>query len=171
MLDLNDVRVFEKIAVTLTTRLGAMTRHLCAAPTYLERHGSPASLDELPEHYLIDSPGVDGRPRRWTFTKHHEMRELEISPRIYVNEALALYKLVRNGAGIGVISGYLCALAIAARQLVRLLHEWSLPAVEVNVVFQSKRELDPNVREFVRFMKDVTKQGRSWLNEPGRMAR
>jgi DNA-binding transcriptional LysR family regulator len=49
---------------------------------------------------------------------------------------------------------------------VPLLPEWSLPPVEVSMVFASKRELDPNVREFVNFMKEVTAPGRSWLNEP-----
>jgi len=95
-------------------------------------------------------PGVDGRPRRWTFTKDGETRELEITPRTSVTKRWALYKLVRSGAGIGIVSGYLCAPTIAAPRLVRLFPEWSLPSVEVNVVFPSKCELDPNVREFVR---------------------
>jgi len=150
----------------IATRLGAMTRHVCAAPAYLERRGAPESLDELVEHDTIDMPGVDGRPRRWTFRKGGETRELEIMPRISVNEALMIHKLVHNGAGIGIVSGYLCAPTIAARRLVRLFPGWSLPSVEVNVVYASKRELDPNVREFVRFMKEVTAPGRSWLNEP-----
>jgi len=150
----------------IATRLGAMTRHVCAAPSYLERRGAPESLDELAEHDTLDMPSVDGRSRRWSFTKDGETRELEITPRTIVNEALTLYKLVRNGAGIGIISGYLCAPKIATPRLVCLFPEWSLPSVEVNVVFPSKRELDPNVREFVRFMKEVTAPGRTWLNEP-----
>jgi LysR family transcriptional regulator, regulator for bpeEF and oprC len=150
----------------IATRLGAMTRHVCAAPAYLARRGIPRSLDELAEHDTVDMPGVDGRPRRWTFTNDRQTRELEITPRTSVNEALTLYKLVRRGAGIGIVSGYLCEPTIAARQLVRLFPEWSLPSVEVSVVFPSKRELDPNVREFVRFMKEVAAPGRSWLKEP-----
>jgi LysR family transcriptional regulator, regulator for bpeEF and oprC len=150
----------------ISVRLGAMTRHLCAAPAYLERRGTPASLDELAEHDTVDMPGVDGRPRAWTFSRDDETREVEVVPRVRVNEALALHKLVCNGAGIGVISGYMCAPAFASQKLVRLLPEWSLPSIEVNIVFPSKRELDPNVREFVRFMKEVTTPGRSWLAEP-----
>jgi DNA-binding transcriptional LysR family regulator len=155
----------------ISARLGSMTRHLCAAPSYLERRGTPASLDELVEHDTIDTPGLDGRPRPWTFTKDGETRELEIVPRVSVNEALTLHKLVLNGAGIGIISGYLCAPATASRQLVRLFPEWKLPSIEVNVVFPSKRELDPNVRAFVSFMKEVTTPGHSWLNEPEWLSR
>lgn len=155
----------------IATRLGTMTRHVCAAPAYLERRGTPQTLDELAEHDTIDMPGVDGRPRRWTFTKDRKTRELEIIPRTSVNEALTVYKLVRNGAGIGIVSGYLCAPTIAARKLVRLFPEWELPSVEISVVFPSKRELDPNVREFVRFMKEVAAPGRSWLKAPEWSAR
>jgi DNA-binding transcriptional LysR family regulator len=149
----------------ISVRLGSMTRHLCVAPSYLQRRGTPATLDELPEHDTIDMPGVDGRPRCWSFTKEGESRQLEITPRVLVNEALTLHKLVLNGAGIGIISGYLCAPAFAARRLVRLFPDWSLPSVDVSIVFPSKRELDPNVREFVNFMKEVTAPGRSWLDE------
>jgi len=151
----------------ISARLGSMTRHLCVAPSYLERCGTPGTLDELLEHDTIDSPGADGRPRCWIFTKDGETRQLEIEPRVSVNEALTLHKLVLNGAGIGIISGYLCAPAFASRRLVRLFPEWSLPSVDVSIVFPSKRELDPNVREFVKFMKEVTTPGRSWLNELG----
>jgi hypothetical protein len=31
-------------------------------------------------------------------------------------------------------------------------------------------ELDPNVREFVNFMKEITTPGRSWLNELGELS-
>jgi LysR family transcriptional regulator, regulator for bpeEF and oprC len=150
----------------VSARLGSMTRHLCVAPSYIKRRGKPESLDDLVEHDTIEAPDVDGRPRCWTFTKDGETRELVIVPRVSVNEALTIRKLVLNGTGIGVISGYLCAPEFAARRLVPLFGEWSLPPVEVSIVFASKRELDPNVREFVNFMKEVTTPGRSWLNEP-----
>ena len=150
----------------VSARLGSMTRHLCVAPSYIERRGKPESLDDLVEHDIIEAPDVDGRPRCWTFTKDGETRELVIVPRVSVNEALTIRKLVLNGTGIGVISGYLCAPEFAARRLVPLFPEWSLPPVEVSIVFASKRELDPNVREFVNIKKEFTTPGRSWLDEP-----
>jgi LysR family transcriptional regulator, regulator for bpeEF and oprC len=155
----------------IAVRLGAMTRHLCAAPSYLERRGTPATLDEISEHDIVDMPGSDGRARRWSFSNSGETREIEIAPRVSVNEVLALNKLILNAAGLGIMSGYLCAPALADRQLVRLLPDWSLPSVEVNLVFPSKRELDPNVREFVGYMKEITSPGRSWLDEPSWLAR
>lgn len=138
----------------VSARLRTMTRHLCVAPSYLERRGTPGSFEELAEHDTVEMPTAFGKPRSWTFTKNGETRIVEIPPRICVNEALALHRLVTHGAGIGIISGYICQPAFASGQLVPLFPDWSLPAVDVNIVFASKRELSPNVRAFVDFMKE-----------------
>lgn len=151
----------------VATRLGAMQRYLCAAPTYLKRRGSPRTLDDLRDHDVLEMPGVDGRPRAWTFTdKAGEAVRIEMQPRLSVNEAVTIYRLVVNGAGLGVLSGYLCAPGIEAGHLVRLLPEWTLPAVEVSAVFPSNRELSPIVRAFVVFLKDASKPGQSWQDDP-----
>ena len=138
----------------VSARLRTMPRHLCASPSYLERRGTPSSLDELGEHDTIEMPGAYGRPRSWTFAKDGQTKTFEFPARVCVNEALAIHRLVMNGAGIGVISGYLCQPAFASGQLVPLFPEWSMPSLDVNIVFASKRELSPNVRAFVDFMKE-----------------
>jgi LysR family transcriptional regulator, regulator for bpeEF and oprC len=138
----------------VSARLRTMTRHLCASPSYLDRRGTPESLDELGEHDTIEMPGAYGRPRGWTFTKDGQTKTFEVPARVCVNEALAIHRLVMNGAGIGVISGYLSQPAFASGQLVPLFPEWSMPSLDVNIVFASKRELSPNVRAFVDFMKE-----------------
>ena len=138
----------------VSARLLTMTRHLCVAPSYLERRGRPESLEELVDHDTIEMPNALGRPRTWTFTKDGETKSLELPTRICVNEALAVHRLVTNGAGIGIISGYICRPAFADGQLVPLFPDWSIPPVDVNIVFASKRELSPNVRAFVDFMRE-----------------
>jgi DNA-binding transcriptional LysR family regulator len=138
----------------VATRIRTVTRHLCVSPSYLERRGTLESLDELVEHDIVDMPGAYGRPRCWTFTKDGETKKLEIPARVSVNEESAIKKLVVNGAGIGVLSAHCCRPALASGQLVPLFPEWSIPALDVNLVFASKRELSPNVRAFVDFMKE-----------------
>jgi LysR family transcriptional regulator, regulator for bpeEF and oprC len=54
--------------------------------------------------------------------------------------------------------------------LVRILPEWSPPPVEVSVVFPTKRELSPNVRAFVDFMKEVTSPSVFWQQDPAAAA-
>lgn len=147
-------------------RLGTIQRYLCAAPAYLKRRGSPSTLDELREHDILEMPGVDGRPRPWIFSNSAgEAVRIEVQPRLSVNDALTICRLAVNGAGLGVLSGYMCAESLSAGGLVRLLPEWTLPDVEVSVVFPSHRELSPTVRAFVDFLKEASLSGRSWQDD------
>lgn len=138
----------------VATRIRTVTRHLCVSPSYLERRGTPGSLDDLVEHDTVEMPGAYGRPRCWTFTKDGETKKLEIPTRVSVNEESAIKKLLVNGAGIGVLSANCCRPALASGELVPLFPEWSIPPLDVNIVFASNRGLSPNVRAFVDFMKE-----------------
>lgn len=150
----------------VAVKLGEIRRYLCAAPSYLERRGRPSSIDQIADYDTIDMPGPDGRARPWTFFRGGETVRIEIKPRLSVNEALTIHRLVANGAGLGLLSGYICAPQIAAGQLVDVFPDWSPPAVEVNLVFPSRRELSPVVRAFVDYMKDVSRPGTLWMKDP-----
>ena len=138
----------------VATRLRSVKRYLCASPSYIDRRGMPDSLDDLAELDTIDMPGAYGRPRCWTFTKAGETKRFEIPTRVSVNDEASIKSLLVDGAGIGVVSAYCAGPALASGQLVRLFPEWSIPPVDVNIVFASKRGLSPNVRAFVDFMKE-----------------
>ena len=150
----------------VAVKLGEMHRYLCAAPAYLERRGSPKSLEEIPRHDTIDMPAPDGRARPWIFSRGSETIRLETKPRLSVNEALTIHRLVSNAAGMGLLSGYICAPEILSGRLVHLFPEWSPSRVEVSLVFPSRRELSPAVRAFVDFMKEVSRPGLLWMKDP-----
>lgn len=150
----------------VAVKLGEMRRYLCAAPAYLERCGSPKTIEDVAHHDTIDMPAPDGRARPWSFTSGTRTIRLETKPRISVNEALTIHRLVINGAGLGNLTGYICAPEIAAGRLVHLFPDWAPPPVEVSLVFPSRRELSPVVRTFVDYMKEVSRPGLLWMNDP-----
>ena len=148
----------------VAVRLGEMKRVLCAAPTYLLQRGTPQGVAELATHDVIEMPQLDGRPRVWGFTRDGQTAKVCVQPRVCVNDALTINRLVIDGTGIGIMSCYLCAPEIAAGRLVQLLPDWTAPSVGVAMVFPSKRELAPIVRAFVEFMKDANPPGLHWQN-------
>jgi LysR family transcriptional regulator for bpeEF and oprC len=79
---------------------------------------------------------------------------------------VTVHRLVLSGAGLGIISGYLCAPAITDGALIRLLPDWSAQSLEVSLVFPSRRELSPAVRAFTEFMKEISRPGELWQNDP-----
>ena len=148
----------------VSVRLGEMRRVLCASPAYLERRGIPRTPEDLAAHDVIEMPGADGRSRTWSFVRDGKTTEVGVEPRASVNDALTINRLILNGAGLGIISCYLCAPEIHAGRLVHLLPEWTTPAVGVTLLFPSKRELAPAVRAFVDFIKEANPPGLHWQN-------
>lgn len=150
----------------IAKRLGVLHRYLCASPAYLEKRGTPRTIEELRSHDLISLPIADGRKPNWHFERNGETIEHKQSSRVSVNDAITIHRLVLNGGGIGVISGYLCAPDFANGDLIRLFGDWTLPSVQVHAVFPSQRELSPMVRAFVDFMRENSRSGHHWQNDP-----
>jgi DNA-binding transcriptional LysR family regulator len=146
----------------VAVRLGEMKRVLCASPEYLERHPSPISIEDLAGHDTIEMPTSDRQPRRWVFFKNGEARDVVVQPRVSVNDALTIHRLILSGAGIGVMSCYLCAPDLDAGRLIHILPDWTAPTVVVNLIFPSRRELIPSVRAFVDYLKASNPPGKHW---------
>jgi DNA-binding transcriptional LysR family regulator len=146
--------------------LGTMQRYLCAAPSYLDKLGSPQSIEGLKDHITIEMPDTNGMRPTWSFFNNEHEVKFEIPPRLLVNDPGMIYQLVLNGAGIACVSGYLSGPEIEAGRLVRLFPEWTLPSVEINVVYASKRGLSPTVRAFVEYMKQTAASGQLWMDDP-----
>jgi DNA-binding transcriptional LysR family regulator len=149
----------------MATRLGMLNRYLCATPAYIGRRGTPATIADLDRHDLVEMPGDDGRARPWRFRRGDESVLYEVRPRVCVTEALTSFGLVAHGAGIGVASSYLCGPLIQDGRLIRVLPEWSLPPLEVSLVFPSRRELAPTVRAFIDFMKECSPPTIFWQED------
>jgi len=139
-------------------RLGVIPRLVCAAPAYLARRGSPERPEELAGHRFIDMPTIDGRARAWMFRSDEGEVTVPLQARLTVNEVLTIHRLVRGGAGIGVVSSYLCEQDIAEGRLIRLLPSWSVAPVPVSLLFPSRRELAPVVRAFADFLDEIAPQ-------------
>lgn len=148
----------------VAVRLGEMKRVLCASPAYLKGRKPPQSLDDLVSFDGLEMPDAGGRPRLWRFERDGRTREVAVAPRALVNDALTIHRMTVGGAGIAIISCYLCAPDIAAGRLVQLLPAWTVPPIAVNMLFPSKRELAPVVRAFVDYMKEANPPGLHWQN-------
>jgi LysR family transcriptional regulator, regulator for bpeEF and oprC len=145
-------------------RLGEMKRVLCAAPSYLEGKSLPNDLEDLAMLGALEMPDADGRARTWRLERDGLTRDVAVPARALVNDALTIHRMTVGGAGIAIISCYLCAPDIAAGRLIQLLPEWTVPPIAVHMVFPSKRELAPAVRAFVDYMKEVNPPGLHWQN-------
>jgi LysR family transcriptional regulator, regulator for bpeEF and oprC len=59
-----------------------------------------------------------------------------------------------GGAGLGIFD-HLCVPNIETGRIVRLLPDWTIPPLEINIVFPGKKIISPCVRVFVDFLKEI----------------
>jgi DNA-binding transcriptional LysR family regulator len=149
----------------VATRLGAIGCQLCAAPSYLARRGLPRSTEDLTAHDLLAIPHPNGLARRWTFQDARGNQAIiEMSPRLTANDPHAIYQLVLKGAGMAAVANYLAVSDIRQGRLVRVLPEWNVPAVDVNLVMPGGRERSPATRAFVTFVRQRLVGNARWLD-------
>jgi LysR family transcriptional regulator for bpeEF and oprC len=152
----------------IATGLGSVNKYLCASPLYLKRRGQPQSIKSLKDHDTIESTcHNDGIPRTWQFCKNGvEIHRFDVSRKLLVNDPGMVHRLVLKGAGIASLPGFWCAPDFETGRLIRLFPEWTMPPVEVNILYPSRRGLSPAVRAFVEHMKQSAEGGKLWMHDP-----
>src|SRR5207247_1527830 len=95
-------------------------RAICAAPSYLARHGTPRRPEDLARHNCLsitDFPGL----RRWRFKTRQGPKLIEVSGNVSANGGEALLELAVLGVGILRLIDFGTAPELAAGRLQRPL--------------------------------------------------
>jgi DNA-binding transcriptional LysR family regulator len=136
----------------MARKIGEDVRLICAAPSYIARHGMPQRPQDLARHTCVVSRE---RPdlNRWTFRIDGELREIEVSGRVSVTEGEMQMQLALQGVGIVRLTRLTLARAIREGALVPLLREFSADEpVPIHAVYPHRRHLAPKVPAFVDFV-------------------
>jgi len=138
----------------IATRLGEIRRVLCAAPAYLERHGTPVTPSDLLSHACIMSNEAAAEP--WSFAHEPESRRrglqtVSIHPRLIVNAAAAAIDSALEGRGITRVMSYQVAEDLAAGRLCLLLLPYEPPPIPVHFVMQASRSIAAKQRAFIDY--------------------
>jgi DNA-binding transcriptional LysR family regulator len=133
--------------------LASLTLILCAAPTWLERHGEPQSIEDLEQHELIvfRSPS-SGRIETWKLLARN--KEVVFQPRshLIVSDTEALSELAVSGCGIALLGAHHAAALIAAGQLKRVLPKFVSRRSDICIYYAARKHLPPRVAAFVEFV-------------------
>lgn len=140
----------------MARKIGEDKRLICAAPSYLARHGTPRRPEELARHNCIVSRE---RPylNRWQFRMDGPegvgVREIEVAGRVAISEGEMQMQLALQGIGIVRLTRLTMAQAIRDGALVPLLGEFSADEpVPIHAVYPHRRHLAPKVPAFVNFL-------------------
>lgn len=126
-----------------------------AAPSYLKRHGRPASPEKILEeqHTCIDfRDSATGRPFAWEFHKPGEQVSIEPRARLTVNDAGTLLSTCIAGYGIAQIMEYGCASLVAEGLLVELFSDWPDERFPLYAFYPSRHQPSAKTRSFLEFV-------------------
>jgi DNA-binding transcriptional LysR family regulator len=132
-------------------KLAANRGLLCAAPAYLESHGTPRRLEDLRNHECVLFPPLAPKGV-WTFRRGSKKHSVHVSGSFETDEMEAIRAAVCSGLGIGIVPAYMAGEALRRGELVPVLRQFGLPESGVYLVYLPNRTLPARVRLLVDFL-------------------
>jgi DNA-binding transcriptional LysR family regulator len=135
-------------------RLGAVERLLLAAPAYLERHGRPATPEDLAAHPLIRIAGLTSDERMRLIGPSGAVVTAPIRTAWRANHWRPLFEAVRAGAGLGVLQRPSCAQALETGELIQVLPDYRLPLLDVHAIHPAARRVPLRTRSLLALLRE-----------------
>jgi DNA-binding transcriptional LysR family regulator len=135
-----------------TRRLCQVRRVLVGAPSYFERRGRPVHPRELADHDCLGYAYLP-TPDRWRFI-HTSGEEAIVAPAgpLRANNADALRPALLDGLGVAVQPEFMLWEDLAAQRLERVMPDWSLPPIALNLVSPPGRLRPARVAAVIDFL-------------------
>lgn len=133
-------------------RICNVERVICAAPAYLERHGTPRTPDDLQQHnclWITSLPAL----RRWPFDTDDGVRVVHIGGNVVANNTETVLQLALAGVGITRLTDVVAGASLARGRLVPILTDWHhVEPVPLYATYPGGRHVAPKVRVMIDFL-------------------
>ena len=118
--------------------LAQLAHALYASPGYLASLPALARPQDLTQ---VNALVLSGRriDQEWPLTRGRRRVSLRPAGNVQVNDMGTLIELVANGAGVALLPSAFVRVLLEARRLVRVLPEWSGPAVPIHAIYTDRR--------------------------------
>ena len=143
-------------------RLAANRRAVCAAPSYLERHGVPRELSDLQHHNCLVFTPQGGQTGGWSFRRDGKSVTIRVSGNPDCNDGEMLHRWARAGVGLAWRSTWEIQRELGRGELVTVLDEFAIPDYDVRAVYPQQRHIPAKVRFFVEHLKTVYASAGYW---------
>jgi DNA-binding transcriptional LysR family regulator len=130
-------------------RLAAFTRGLYAAPSYLDRRGTPSEPEALMEHDTLRNLSRSGDAMPWILTRGEERWEGAPPGRATANSPELLMRMALAGAGIAVVNDHFASPYLERGEIKEVLPDWRLSPVSAWAVFPGRRLMPARTRVFL----------------------
>ncbi|MBA4707194.1 LysR family transcriptional regulator [Aquitalea aquatica] len=154
-----DIRVGNQIAPQLLARKLANNRRiLCASPTYLAQHGSPATLNALSQHNCLVIKERDHPFGVWRLLSPQGECSIRVQGALAANHGEVVHQWALQGHGIMLRSLWDVAHELEGGELVQVLPDYYLPA-DIWAVYPEKLANSAKLRVCVEFIQQYFQRG------------
>lgn len=141
-------------------------RVLCAAPAYLESHGTPVEPDDLLQHRLIGFQNDDPRPLANARGESAEFSPQKARCRLIVDDGLSQRLATVAGAGISANSLWSVHEDLKSGKLVRVLSDFHVEdGTAIWLVYPKSNVLTAKVRVLIDYLLEEIGQAPPWLDD------
>jgi DNA-binding transcriptional LysR family regulator len=145
----------QQSSAMIITRLTASRQIICAAPSYLHRHGTPKAPHDLTRHNCLLMSRLGLAHNEWTFRSSEGPITVRVSGNFVVNGGHGNYQALIGGLGIGRVTDLRAKEDIEAGRLLRLLPEFEPPgATPIYAAYKRGRLVPPKIRSFINFLRE-----------------
>lgn len=135
-------------------KLGQADRFVVASPAYLARRGAPSTPADLLEHDGIIY-GQSSGGQEWLFRRGTSETSIRLRARLTLSAAEGVREAVLAGQGFTITSRWMFAPELASGAVVPVLKEWTLPPMELWVIYPSGRLTSTKARAFVKWFEGI----------------
>lgn len=138
----------------IAKRILSNRRYICASPLYLEKHGTPKTIEDLAHHRCIIHRQNDDAYGIWRFILDGKTEVVKIHGALSSNDGDIILGWALGGQGIVIRSEWDVAKYLNSGRLKRILTEYSLPSADLFAYYPSNKNLTARARAFINFIVD-----------------
>ncbi len=142
----------------ISQRLADSPRMVVASPDYLQRRGTPRTLDDLSHHNCLSL----GQQRGWLFRQKGEIISIKVSGTLECNDGAVLHEWALAGRGLAWRSLWEVGEDVRAGRLVPVLESFTAPPTGIHAVFPQRKYLPLRVRLLIDHLRQSYADARYW---------
>jgi len=144
----------------VSRKLASSRMVICAAPHYLETHGTPQTPSDISRHQFI---GYSYLPTGdiLTFKSQNPVAEVKTHPRLKVNNGDTCREAALSGLGITIQPSFIVGDDLLSGKLVEILPDWPTEERGIYAVYPTRQHLSGKVRALLDYLAEKFKNA-SW---------
>jgi len=135
-------------------KIVTMKKVICASKNYLEKFGSPTTLEELSSHNCLHF-SFDHMNKTWAVRDKDKIKEIPIDGNIFVDSPSDMKQLAIDGVGIAYLPAYFIHEELKTGKLISILDQFQPIDHSLYAVYPTKKYLAKKTQVFLDFITEL----------------